>query len=199
MSELLYVTSNKVKVRTANEVCNQFDIALVQHPLDIPEIQGEDGEIIARDKAAKAFEAVKQPIIVSDDSWFIPALGGFPGAYMKSVNAWFAPQDWLDLMHSKDDRAIILRQYVVYQDRTVQKIFYADITGEILREIRGNGSHTHDSVTSFDGGKTSIAEADKGDRSAITSSNDQTSWHQFAEWYTNYHERQQLTKHPADR
>lgn len=198
MSELLYVTGNKVKVRVANEVCGGFGITLAQHALDVPEIQGEDGEAIARDKAAKAFDLVKQPVIISDDSWFIPALKGFPGAYMKSVNFWFTPQDWLDLMRSKDDRTIILRQYVVYQDSAVQQQFYVDITGELLHEVRGKGSHTHDSITSFDGGHTSIAEADQLEQSAITSSNNRTSWHLFSEWYTTYHGSQQPAQHSTD-
>ena len=92
---LLCATSNPRKFAIGKRAFSRFDITLQKVAIDIDEIQGEDPEVILRDKAVKAYEIVRQPVLVSDDSWSIPALGGFPGAYMKSMNVWFKPEDFL--------------------------------------------------------------------------------------------------------
>lgn len=85
MKELLYVTGNTEKVGVANSFCAPHQIKLIQLQLDIDEIQGEDSEIISLDKARKAFAEIGKPLVISDDSWSITGLNGFPGPYMKSI------------------------------------------------------------------------------------------------------------------
>lgn len=168
-------------------MCEPHGITLQQTKLDIQEIQAETGEPVARDKAAKAFTALGKPLVVSDDSWMIPGLNNFPGPYMKSMNDWFSPEDWLRLTKDLADRRIILRQIVVYQDGDGQQLFTADISGVLLSEIRGTSPYPHSTITSFDGGKTSNAEYhEKGEAAAQHHRN---VWHDFTEWYAEEHTR----------
>lgn len=188
MHKVLFVTGSQVKFRTASLVCRQEGIELVQLPMGIPEIQAADGETVARDKAQRIFEKLQKPIIISDDSWMIPALKNFPGAYMKFVNEAFTPKNWLHLTNSLTDRRIILRQIVVYQDGDQQqKVFYTDLEGSLLRESRGKG-YAHNTITSFDGGKTTLAEAIEQGKSVVADSGKRTSWHEFCEWYASKQE-----------
>jgi non-canonical purine NTP pyrophosphatase (RdgB/HAM1 family) len=186
MSEVLYASGNKVKFRQAQEVCKTFGITLIQDSLNVPEIQGEIAEPIARDKAEKAFAKFQRPVIISDDSWIIPGLNGFPGAYMKSVNDWFTVGDWLHLTRPLKDRRIILRQIVVYQDENGQHLFSCNIEGIILLEARGDSADRPSSaITSFDNGKHSNAEFEE--RSESPTANLPSVWHDFAEWYSKNH------------
>lgn len=182
MQTVLYATGNAIKFQLAQKVCGDLGVELIQTKLDIPEIQAETGEPVARDKAQKAFEQLGQPVIISDDNWNIPALGGFPGPYMKSVNEWFSAKDWLRLTTALTDRRIVLRQIAVYQDAAGQKLFATNIEGLLLREARGTSPHPHATIVSFDNGRHSNAEFhQRGQPAALTRP---TVWHDLAAWLT---------------
>jgi non-canonical purine NTP pyrophosphatase (RdgB/HAM1 family) len=183
--QVLYATSNNLKFQKAQIVCHRQGIQLQQQELDVHEIQGEDGTVIARDKAEKAFAKLKKPAVISDDSWHIPGLNGFPGAYMKSMNHWLTPQDWLNLTRQLQDRRIILRQVVVYQDADQQKVFVQDAEGILLTEARGLSPFPHAYITSFDSGKHSNAELHE--QGLPTTAHIRGSWDDFAEWYSKHH------------
>jgi len=184
MKPILYATGNAIKFHLAQHVCKDFGIELEKTTLDIPEIQSEQGEPVARDKAEKAFAILGEPVVISDDSWMIPALKNFPGPYMKSMNDWFTSEDWLRLTSTLDDRRIILRQIVAYQDGGGQKLFYTDIEGVMLREARGKSPFAHATITSFDGQQSNAEYHERGENAA---QNRPTAWHDFGEWYTRIH------------
>lgn len=187
MKEVLYATGNNVKFQQAQEVCVAAGIKLIQHGLNVPEIQSEEAEPIALDKAKKAYQLFKQPLVVSDDSWSIPALNGFPGAYMKSMNHWFTAEDWLRLTAGLTDRRIFVTQIAVYYDQTGPQLFSSSIEGLLLTDARGVSPHPHSSVTSFDGGQHSTAEFHERGESAA--SQIRSVWHDFAEWYGTHHKQ----------
>ncbi|HVS58790.1 MAG TPA: non-canonical purine NTP pyrophosphatase [Candidatus Saccharimonadales bacterium] len=180
MKQLLFVTSNDHKVLTAKHVCKQFDISVTRHNLDLQEIQSISGETIAKHKAHQAFDLLKQPLVVTDDTWEIPGLNGFPGPYMKYVNQWFTPTDFLRLTKPLKDRRIILHQIICYQDSSGQKIFTHPVEGILLAEARGVSSYPIFTIVSFDGGKHSSAEINSAGYTAIN--NHYTAWHPLCEW-----------------
>jgi len=182
MKQILFATGNNTKFHTANLICQEYGIELERLSLDIPEIQAQESEVIARDKALRVFEELQRPVVISDDTWIIPGIGGFPGPYMKFVNGAFMPEDWLHLTASLTDRRIILRQIVVYQDKHQQQLFYIDIEGVLLDEIRGKGEYPHTTVASFDGGKHSMAEVIAQGKSSLFDSGKRTTWHDLCEW-----------------
>ncbi|SRR6266540_1464986 len=184
MKPLLFATTNTVKFRTGHAICQKYGVVLEQlTALDIPEIQAHDGEEVARDKAQRAFEVVQKPLLISDDSWIIPGLKGFPGPFMKFVNQMFTLQDWLRLTTPLSDRQIILRQILVYQDHEGQKLFSTDVEGLLLAEPRGHNKANLMSITSFDDGKHSVAEMHADGRSSIAASSKPTAWHDLCDWY----------------
>lgn len=137
MEKLLCATGNNVKFGIGKHTCATFGIELEQVVIDIDEIQGEDPEAIIRDKAQKAYAALGQPVVVTDDAWTIPGLNGFPGPYMKSINYWFTPDDFIRLTRDLADRRIILSQLVAYQDDKEAVVFRGDIPCTLSREARG--------------------------------------------------------------
>lgn len=182
MTDLHFVTTNDHKLLSATEVCSQFGLKIIRHNLEFQEIQAETGEEIAADKVAKAYAKLGKPVAVTDDSWIIPGLNGFPGPYMKYMIHWLTVEDFLRLTSQLDDRRIILRQIIAYQDGEQSKVFSVDIEGLLLTEPRGTSPITHFSITSFDGGNHSAAELWGSGSSSISARH--TAWHDVAEWLT---------------
>lgn len=185
MVRVICATTNVDKFGIGQRVCNTFDIELEQVVIDIDEIQGEDPEVIIRDKAAKAYAALGKPVVVSDDSWSIPALKGFPGPYMKSINHWFTPEDFLRLMRDSKDRQIVLHQYLAYHDGIETAVFSHDIPGTLLEEARGKYGPSIMKVVAL-GSDNGLSIAEVYDQQKahelgrLTGKND--AWHSFAAW-----------------
>ena len=183
MHTVIFATTNTDKFATAQHTCTQYDISVVQEVLDVPEIQGEDPERIAIDKATKAFTLLQKPVVITDDSWSYAGLKGFPGAYMHSMNEWFTPEDFLRLVLPLTDRTATLTQYLVYYDGSNHKIFSQQTQARLLKEIRGKSQHSNDTITVLDGDNgLSVAEvhAKKVDKSKRKSAQ---VWHEFSKWY----------------
>ena len=183
MNKLIFCSENPEKFSNAELVCEQYGIELEQAKLSINEIQSEDGDEIVVDKLNKAYAILKKPMVVSDDSWQISGLNGFPGPYMKSINHWFTPEDFLRLTLSLEDRSVYLIQRLGYKDENVSKIFTRKTKGTILREIKGEygvASHKLISMNGDDG--LTISEIyDKGfDKAGREIS---ANWHEFIQWY----------------
>lgn len=132
MPPIYFSTTNKEKLANAQHVCHLHGIDLESASLDIDEIQGENPVEIVKAKAIAAYEAFGKPIMVSDDSWSIDALRGFPGAYMKSINFWFTTDDFLRLMDGVTDRNVTLDQHLAYYDGIEIVTFNASISGRVL-------------------------------------------------------------------
>jgi non-canonical purine NTP pyrophosphatase (RdgB/HAM1 family) len=183
MNQLIFSTGNDSKYTTAKEVCNKHGIELTQSALEIDEIQGEDAEKIVIDKVNKAYELVKQPVIVSDDTWLITALNGFPGSYMKSMNHWFKPQDFINLTQSLSDRSIYLVGYLAYRDGEQIKLFYQKREGILLKEPKGQHEPASHKVISMVG-DNGLSIAEVYDKGLARSERDVAKiWHEFAEWF----------------
>lgn len=155
--KIFYATGNKFKFERAYEEAKNFNIDLIQKEIEIKEIQSESIELIAKDKAKKAYNIIKKPLVVSDSGWRIPALNGFPGAYMHYVNNWFTAQDFLNLMKDKKDRSIVLSHVIcgVYNEEF--KIFKGEFKGVFTNKIEGEGI-TSDRVVTMIGSKNTIAK-----------------------------------------
>lgn len=191
MPPITFVTGNNQKMAIAQALCQKHHIPVRQAVFDIDEIQGEDPTRIIKDKAAKAFAACGTPVVVSDDSWDIPALGGFPGAYMKSINHWFTPADFLRLMNGVPDRSVILHQHLCYYDELESLVFTNDIPGVVLSEQRGEhpGIPWASVVTITGDNGLSLAEVFAAGLhhriERYVSRHD--AWHQMIAWYTKKH------------
>lgn len=154
-------------------------IDIKQKILDIPEIQSESIEEVAIDKARKAFGQIKQPLFINDSGWMIAALKGFPGPYMKYINNWFSPRDFLKLMDGEDDRTVTLRQVIVYMDQNTQKVFTFDSKGRMLSTTSGEG-RSSDTVITFSKDDTSIAEAKEKGTNLLEE--EKKLWESFSSW-----------------
>lgn len=175
---LYFISSNKSKIKDAQEELSKLDIQITPHELSIIEIQSDKIEEITHDKAEQAFKQLQEQLIITDHGWYIPGLNGFPGPYMKYMNEWLTPQDFLNLTKDLTDRKIIMKEVVCYKDATQTKIFTLDHTGILLTESRGTGDPIM-TIASFLPGMSNAEARNKGLKPRDSS----PLWNEFAKWY----------------
>ena len=184
--KIKFVTSNPRKIEEAGSVLKDYSIVVEPLQIGIDEIQHHDPLRITEAKVKTAYEKVGQPVVVNDSSWEIPALGGFPGGYMKDVVGWFTAEDFLALMKDKNDRRIILHDVVAYFDGDQSKLFIYDQTGVFINEPRGEAVSMNRVVSMEGSGGLTIAEefALRHDGTKINPTHFQH-WQKFGNWLTN--------------
>jgi XTP/dITP diphosphohydrolase len=101
-----YVTTNKMKFEIAEAYFKKMsgDYELVQYEIDTPEIQDVSTEEIARQSALWAAKRTGEICVKMDAGFYINALNGFPGPFVKYVNDWLTQEDFLKLLENKSDR-----------------------------------------------------------------------------------------------
>jgi inosine/xanthosine triphosphate pyrophosphatase family protein len=126
---------------------------------------------------------MKLPVVVSDTAWEIPALGGFPGGYMKDVSIWFKAEDWLSLMSQHEDKTIYCHEHVAYFDGENIEHFVATYTGKFIDEARGrvDDSESIEQVVILYGDLTMAEQLASGGIASAGEVLDH--WKQFGEWY----------------
>jgi len=140
MMRIYFVTSNPVKLLIAIEVLNKYNIQATQFKLNLKELQTLDVKEVALDKAKQAMEIIKQPFIVSDDGFYINALGGFPGALLKHIKAKISDEKLIKLLKGEKDRTAEFVNVIVFGDPKLKsfKIFTTVTKGHITKAPKGN-------------------------------------------------------------
>jgi XTP/dITP diphosphohydrolase len=105
----------------------------------LTEIQSDDIESIAIEKAKSAFNIVKVPILIEDDGLFIKSLKGFPGPYSSFIYDTIGNKGLLNLLKGKNERNAIFKSVFVYNDGTSLKLFEGKINGRISTKISKGG------------------------------------------------------------
>lgn len=185
MKEILFASSNQRKINEANDTLETFGISVKSISIDIHEIQHHDASEITKAKAVAAYAELNEPVVVSDTSWSIPALGGFPGGYMKDVAMWWSEKDWLNIMASHDNKAIELKEHLAFYNGSELKHFFQSYEGVFLDQPRGpvmNKNESFERVASLDGVE-SLAEG-QARRIHVGEKKQLAHWQQFGEWFT---------------
>ena len=114
MKELIFATRNPLKFSLAQKALTGTAIVLIQQKIDIPEIQSKDVQEIASFSAKWGSNFLGKPIVVSDAGYYIEALNGFPGPFIKFINQWLTAEDMLRLMEGKENRNAFIKECIAY-------------------------------------------------------------------------------------
>lgn len=185
MKSVLFATGNQRKLDEATLACDLYDITITSRAFDIDEIQSADPRHVTEHKVRAAYALAGQPVVVTDTCWSIPALGGFPGAYMKDVATWLTEQDFLNLMSDKDDTRISFTENIAYYDGETLQFFSKEFWGQIVSP-RGTGNSI-ENVAEFDGKTLGERRSEGG----VSHAPEDYVWADFAKWYA----ESRLTQH----
>ena len=137
-----FITSNQRKFTSLQKFLQPLGIDLQQLDYDFDEGRGLDIQTIAKSKLSQAKKAFpNKHLIVDDRGFFIPALKGFPGPFVKLLLDSFSYPGIIKLMQGETDRRAIFSFAVGYFDGEKDHIFVADEEGFIIDEPRGDNLH----------------------------------------------------------
>uniref|UniRef100_A0A7V3N5E0 Non-canonical purine NTP pyrophosphatase n=1 Tax=candidate division CPR3 bacterium TaxID=2268181 RepID=A0A7V3N5E0_UNCC3 len=135
MKTIYFVTNNHYKFQVAQEVLGKKRIEVIQQRLETPEIQSTDVREIASFSAKWASEKINRPVALTDVGYYIEALNGFPGPFIKYINQWLTSEDLLKLMEGKENRAVVVRACLAYcEPRKEPMSFLCETTGTIAQK-----------------------------------------------------------------
>jgi len=176
--KIRFATRNARKLGEAALGCHLFGVDIEQAEVLIQEIQSKDLVEIALHKSLQAFGQLRKPVVVADTFWAIPALNGFPGAYMKEVTRWFGPWDFINLLRPYPDKRVCFTETIVYRDATQHRVFSGEYWGVISATPRGEGIAI-EQVAAFNG--QTIAE--RRNQGSFSHEPKQFVWSEFAQGY----------------
>ena len=137
-----FITSNQRKFASLQKLLQPLGIDLHQLDYDFDEGRGLDIQTIAKSKLSQAKKVFpNKRLIVDDRGFFIPALKGFPGPFVKLLLDSFSYPGIIKLMQGETDRRAIFSFTVGYFDGKEDHIFVADEEGFIIDEPRGDNLH----------------------------------------------------------
>ena len=107
MNKINFITSNKGKIKSLENSLklNNIDVQICAQNLDIMEPQFDTVQEVSKYKALKAFEILKEPVLVEDGGFSVFELKGFPGVYTKYVLKTLGADGILKLMQGVSNRA----------------------------------------------------------------------------------------------
>ena len=106
MNKINFITSNKGKIKSLENSLkvNNLDVQICAQNLDIMEPQFDTVQEVSKYKALKAFEILKEPVLVEDGGFSVFELKGFPGVYTKYVLKTLGADGILKLMQGVENR-----------------------------------------------------------------------------------------------
>jgi XTP/dITP diphosphohydrolase len=131
MRTIYFITGNESKFREARLVLDDLkNVRLRMKKIDIPEIQSIDQGFVVTDKAEKAYELLRRPLIVDDSGIYFQAYHNFPGVYSKHL---FETLDFkgLERLLKGVTRKAYFKSLICYKDSKTTEVFEGIWSGSI--------------------------------------------------------------------
>lgn len=121
-NEIIFVTHNKGKAKSAEKHFKNLKISTYEYELDEP--RSDDIKEIATAKVKQAYEMVKKPCIALDTDFRIDELNGFPRAFVNFSLDTIGISGILKLMENKKNRKCAFNECLAYHDGNEIHYFY---------------------------------------------------------------------------
>ena len=133
MNKIFYATGNTIKFNEVKAVIEKLapEIIVEQCAEEIPEIQSLDQRKVAIDKATKAWEVLKAPVLVDDSGMYLEAYNNFPGTLTKFVFEGIGFKGIFKLAEKNNKAAFILNM-VYLKSPEEYEIFEAKCSGKVI-------------------------------------------------------------------
>lgn len=141
--ELLFVTGNENKLKEASKILG-FEVENVK--LDLPEIQDIEVDNTIKDKAKRAYEEVKKPLIIEDTGLYLESMNGFPGALIKWVLKSIGSKGITKIIKNMENKKAYAKTSIGYFDGNKVHIFSGIIKGRICEEPKEGKNFGWDNI-----------------------------------------------------
>lgn len=162
MEQLIYLTTNKYKLREANIVLRDkygLNVKAMNPDFEIYEIQAKTCAEVAGFSARYAADKLGKPCLKSDTGLYIDALGGLPGPYNAYFDKQIGVEKFLKMFKDEKNRKARLEHCFAYCEPGKDPvIFTGECTGTISKEARGGDGRWHDFFFIPDGETKTLAE-----------------------------------------
>ncbi len=139
MEAIHFATTNQRKIDDLFEHLARHDISIMPLKTELDEIQSLDVLEVAKSKLDSAIQKnPDQRLLVDDRGFYISALNGFPGAYIKPFLDSLSVADILTIMKDKEDRTAKFVTVLGYFDGTEKHFFIEEETGFLSETERGD-------------------------------------------------------------
>ncbi len=163
--EVLFVTSNRNKVREASSI---LGFGVKGCNMELEEIQSSHVEEVAKHKALYAFVKLACPVVVEDTGLFIEGLGGFPGPLAKWTINGIGHEGICRVVDRCANRKAYAETCAAFYDGKSLKAFTGSIHGTIAMHPKGHGNFGWDSIFIPAGHRRTFAEMTMKEKAATS-------------------------------
>ena len=140
--DLYFVTSNNKKFESLSKMLAPIGVNLLRLEYDFDEGRELSIESVTKSKLKQAKQAFPdKKLIVDDRGFFIPALNGFPGPFVKLLLDSFSYKGLVKLMNDESDRRALFSYAIGYFDGHTDHILVANEEGFITEKPQGDNLH----------------------------------------------------------
>ena len=155
MRDWVFVTSSRAKLIEAERILGRH---LIQHDLDLPEVQALDLETVIASKAQLACKVLGgAPVIVEDTGLFIDCWKGLPGALIRWFEETVGPAGICSMLEGFADRRARAQTMVAAYDGSLE-VFSGEVHGQIAHAPRGDQGFGWDTIFIPDGETRTFGE-----------------------------------------
>ena len=164
-NKLTFITGNIAK---AEYLSRQLGFEIDHHKLNLSEIQSLNLEEVVIDKARRAHEVLRTPVLVEDASLTINGMGGLPGPLVKWFFESIGNEGICRFADMSSSRKAVTEVVFGYCDENGVKTFAGSKSGLISQTPRGEGGFGWDAVFIPEGYKKTRAEMSQAEMDAST-------------------------------
>ena len=165
MKKITYVTGNEAKILSARQTLEPLGFEVNQIKMDVPELQDDSIEEIAKFSARWASDELKCAVLKNDSGLCIEALNGFPGPYTHYVDDTLKEVGILKLLDGVENRKAYFIEGLAYCEYGKEPVVFKSITnGTIAKEKSGKFGWSWDFIFIPEGTKKTLANFDDDTR-----------------------------------
>lgn len=154
----------------AEEVSRYLGMDIEHQEIDLEEIQSLDLGEIVKDKAIRAFEKIKRPVLVEDVSFVFHSLGKLPGPFIKWFQKELGNEELCRLVDGKN-RSCTATVCYGFCDGVDVNFFEGSMEGIVAQNPRGDNSFGWAPVFIPDGYTKTYAELTNDEQAKIAMRN----------------------------
>ena len=191
--KITYMTTNKFKVKVAEENLGPLGVEIDAKKIDCPEIQADTIEEVAKYSSKYASDELKEDTLKNDSGLVIPALNNFPSAYTKYIEQTLGVDGVLKLLNGVENRSAYFEEVLAYTEYGKDPVTFVSKTeGTLAKEKSGENGWSWDFIFIPKGQTKTLANFDDDERAKLW---DNTAYIMLYDHLKEKEKSQKVTKH----